>query len=178
MHRIFVTTTDGRSFRGPLIEDDADQQGSFDRFSAAVEKGDLPDWLPGVTADDVATWSVIPGPRYKPRNVRPSGKGAVKATIAVWPDPARGYVATPVEGVAAGNLHTFGETEHAALMAAANMLDVLRERSLDIKSNLPPEVLEGLRTKPEEQPEVKYFRLEIERGNRFHFEPTSPKAAT
>jgi hypothetical protein len=79
--------------------------------------------------------------------------------------------------VAGGNLHAFGKTENAALMAAANMLDVLRDRSLEIKSNLPPEVIEGLLTKPEEKTGVKYFRLEIERGNRFHFEPIDQESA-
>jgi hypothetical protein len=73
-------------------------------------------------------------------------------------------VATPVRGPGAGTVHAVGETENEALAAAATILDTLRDRPLDVESNLPPEVLERLRTKPEDQPNVKLFRLELERA--------------
>jgi hypothetical protein len=171
VHRLAVRTSDGRRFRGPLIEDDSAQQESFDQFQEAVIRGELPDWLPGVEADELATWGIIPGPRYKPRTVRPSGSGAVKVTVAVWPDARHGYMATPVGGPAGGNAHGIGKTEEQALVALANILDVLRDRPFEIKSNLPPEVVESLKTDPAHRPGVRYFRVEVERGNRFEFDP-------
>jgi hypothetical protein len=168
--RISARTSDGRRFRSPPIEDDTTQEEAYEQFTQAVMADDLPDWLRGrVAAAQIESWAVVPGRRI---TQRPSVRltGAVKVTVAVWPDPVHGFTATPAAGPGAGSLHAFGATEEEAIRNAALMLDTLRNKPLDVKSTLDPEKLDALRTKPAGKRGVSYFVVEVERGNRFTFE--------
>src|SRR6266545_4918797 len=155
MFRQCATSSDGRRFYGPFIEDDSTEREEYERLTAAIGNDELPEWLVGqVKAEDIEFWGSLPGPRYKPAKPKP-GTRVIMATVAVWPDPDGGFTATLASGPLADRLYAFADTEEEARLNVARMLDTLPSDAEKFDTNVPPDVLEEMRTKAEDQPGVK-----------------------